>query len=198
METRSLFVVLYAYTFVRPKNTHTFARILRGIPTPFFTPFFAHLKLILFFTIDEYLQIGHLLLTHLLDWTTSKKDPYKSWFSSVLMTHLIHQNPDSHVFLGKLLWNESQDPENGVPFLHKVLYTLIGAVREGGDVRVLIGLFCFVNVWLYEDEEGVQEFLNEGSNLQFVSDFFFRINLKEKPSGSHEKILIEFLVIASI
>jgi hypothetical protein len=101
----------------------------------------------------------------LLDWdaATSRKDPYTVWFASVIMSAVVEGNEEVK---GLVLGIE----EDGVGLLHRVMYQLGVSVRDGSgpDVRVLIGLLCFLATWLFEYPRGVGEFFVEGSNLQFV------------------------------
>lgn len=36
---------------------------------------------------------GNLLIVSLLDWDASRKDPYRSWFASLLLSHVLSDNP---------------------------------------------------------------------------------------------------------
>ncbi|KAJ3295360.1 Vesicle-mediated ER to Golgi transport protein [Borealophlyctis nickersoniae] len=98
----------------------------------------------------------------------------------------LYNNPDAQLaFVSTLTPPPSDNPNNqrsggivelpdvgstieAVSLLHKCMFALVYAHREGADVRVQIGLLCLLATWLYESTEAVKEFLTEGSNVQFL------------------------------
>lgn len=113
---------------------------------------------------------GALVVAALLDWDagTTRKDPFTVWFASVIMCAVVEGNVD----IKDIVLGLGVDGEDGVGLLHRVMYQLSVSVREnpGPDVRVLIGMLCFVSMWLYEYPRGVREFFCEAGNLQFVTE----------------------------
>ena len=116
---------------------------------------------------DEADSAGSLLLSSLLDLETAKKDPYSIWFGTVMLSHVLLDNPQcKEVILKKKLSQE--DEEESVSLLHKCIFTVLSAHQQGADVRVILGILCFLATWMYQCPEAIKEFLGEGSNIQFV------------------------------
>lgn len=115
---------------------------------------------------------GSLIVDALLDWdaSSSRKDPYKVWFASVLMSYILNNNEKTKEMALSLAFGNS--PDDSVLLLHRIMYQLYTSVREasGPDVRVVIGLLMLLCTWMYEFPKAVKEFFTEGANLQFVSD----------------------------
>lgn len=124
---------------------------------------------------DSVLAAGALLVDALLDWDTSssRKDPYTVWFASVTMSCLLHENEKAKKMAMEIVFGEDED--DNVNLLHRIMYQLSVSTRDaaggGPDVRVLIGLLCFICNWLYDYSHGINEFFVEAANLQFVRHF---------------------------
>jgi hypothetical protein len=58
-----------------------------------------------------------------------------------------------------------------ISLLHKVMFALLFANKDGADLRIVLGMLAFIATWLHGSTKAVQEFLSEGSNLQFVRYF---------------------------
>lgn len=46
---------------------------------------------------------------------------------------------------------------------------MMGATREGADLRVIVGFMSFLATWFHEFPVAVKHFLSESSNFPFVS-----------------------------
>lgn len=111
---------------------------------------------------------GSLLMHTLLEFKSTRKDPYAVWFASVLLSHVLYGNHQCKtLIINRRVDSESEDEIN-VSFLHKCIFTVLSAHQQGADVHVILGVLCLLAVWLFECPEAVREFLSEGSNIQFV------------------------------
>jgi hypothetical protein len=113
---------------------------------------------------------GSLLISSLFDLDTGRKDPWSIWFATVMLSHVLYDNAEAK----KLLLNKriSEDEEESVPLLHKIVFLVLNASRQNADVMIILGILCLIATWLYECPEAVQEFVSEGSNIQFVRNEF--------------------------
>ncbi|KAJ3027203.1 UNVERIFIED_CONTAM: hypothetical protein HDU68_004253 [Siphonaria sp. JEL0065] len=110
---------------------------------------------------------GSLLIKYVLDWKSSKLDPYRTWFATVLLSHIVSENPKCQEVALSVKIDDS-DSDEPISLLHKVMYALLTASRESADIRVLLGTLSLIGTWLFASSHAVKEFLSEGSNLQFL------------------------------
>ncbi|KAI8618455.1 p115 like vesicle tethering protein [Chytriomyces sp. MP71] len=111
------------------------------------------------------LSPGSLAISSVLGWQVSKLDPYRTWFATVLLSHIVSENPRCQEMALSVKIDDSDKP---ISLLHKLMYALLVAVREAADIRVILGMFSFLATWLFGSSQAVKEFLSEGSNLQFL------------------------------
>ena len=119
---------------------------------------------------------GTLLLQALFDWESSRKDPLRSFYASVILSHVLRKNDACKNLALRVHVPESHDgdtSDEAISLLHKLVYSLTTAARTGADVRVQIGFLCLLATWLYNHSSSVAEFLKESSGLGFVSPSFF-------------------------
>ncbi|ORY51870.1 hypothetical protein BCR33DRAFT_655702 [Rhizoclosmatium globosum] len=108
---------------------------------------------------------GSLLIKSVLDWKSSKLDPYRAWFAATLLSHIVSENPRCQEMALSVKIDDSDEP---ISLLHKVMYALLVASRESADIRVVLGILSLIATWLFASSHAVKEFLSEGSNLQFL------------------------------
>ncbi|KAI8923994.1 p115 like vesicle tethering protein [Entophlyctis helioformis] len=108
---------------------------------------------------------GSLLVQALLDLEESRKDSFKGWFASTALMHLLRDNHGAKEMAVSVKFEEG---EEHISLLHKVMYTLLYAHREGAHLRVIVGLMSLLAMWLFDCPKAVKEFLGEGSNMQFL------------------------------
>ncbi|EGF77134.1 hypothetical protein BATDEDRAFT_36121 [Batrachochytrium dendrobatidis JAM81] len=108
---------------------------------------------------------GSLLISSILDLDESRKDSFISWFATSIFQHLIRDNRQSKQTAALIKFEEG---EEHISLLHKCMYTLLCASRNGVHLRVQIGLWTLLAQWLYDCPRAVKEFLTEGSNMQFL------------------------------
>ena len=109
---------------------------------------------------------GSLLITSLFDLDMGRKDPWSIWFATVMLSHVLLDNQEAkNLLLNKKITDDEEEP---VSLLHKVVFLVLNATRQNSDVLIIIGILCLISTWLYECQGAVEEFVNEGSNIQFV------------------------------
>jgi hypothetical protein len=108
---------------------------------------------------------GTIILSSLLEWNTTRKDPYKTWFAAVLLSHILMKNEQCKLMALKLNLYEYDEQ---ISLLHKCMYSYITATKENVDVRVLIGFLCLIAVWLYDCPKAVSEFLKEDAHISIL------------------------------
>ncbi|KAJ3189847.1 Vesicle-mediated ER to Golgi transport protein [Gaertneriomyces sp. JEL0708] len=108
---------------------------------------------------------GSLLISAILDWDTSRKDPFRAWFAATIVAHAISDNDTCK---RRALATKLDEDEDAIPLLHKCMYALLHACRAGADVRVVIAMFSLLCVWVNGCPKAVTELLSEGSNVQFL------------------------------
>ena len=95
-------------------------------------------------------------------------DPYRRWIASVLLLHLLYEDPDTKSAAISVKDGNAEMGEEVVTCIQAITSNLIAAERKGEDERVSIGYLMVLCGWLYEDHDAVNDFLAEGSNVQSI------------------------------
>jgi hypothetical protein len=93
-------------------------------------------------------------------------DPYRSWFAAVLMLHLLHDNPETKALAMSVTEGDEASGEEVVTSIQTMTAHLLSSVAKSEDPRISIGYLMLLLCWLFEDLEGVNDFLGEFTNLQ--------------------------------
>lgn len=96
----------------------------------------------------------------------SSNDPYRHWFASVIMFHLVNENPKAKSLVMAVTEGDEANGEEVVTSIQTIAAHLLSSINRGDDRRVIIGYLMLLLCWLFEDLEGVNDFLGEGSNVQ--------------------------------
>lgn len=96
----------------------------------------------------------------------SISDPYRQWFASTIAFHLVFDNPEGKAKMLSVAEGNASDGEEVVTSIQTITAHLITGINRGDDERILIGYLMLLCGWLFEDLDGVNEFLSEGSNIQ--------------------------------
>lgn len=111
-------------------------------------------------------EITNVLTVLLNPSVASPSDPYQIWFAAVIAFHLLYDNPTAKTKASELTEGNSSDGEEVVTSIQTVTAHLIAGIWRDADIRVLIGYLMLLLGWLFEDLDAVNDFLNEGSNVQ--------------------------------
>ncbi len=115
---------------------------------------------------DEMTNVLTTLLQPAAELTTT--DPYRYWFAAVLMLHLIHENPETKALVMAVTEGDEASGEEVVTSIQTITAHFLGSVAKSADPRILTGYLMLLLCWLFEDLDGVNDFLGEGSNVQGV------------------------------
>lgn len=97
---------------------------------------------------------------------TAVGDPYRLWFASVLMLHLVHENPTTKALAMAVTEGDESTGEEVVTGIQTITAHLLSSIQRSDDVRVLVGYLMLLLCWLFEDLDGTNDFLGEASNVQ--------------------------------
>ncbi|KAL2144680.1 hypothetical protein VTI28DRAFT_8708 [Corynascus sepedonium] len=97
---------------------------------------------------------------------TAMADPYRYWFAAVLMLHLLHDNPETKALAMSVTEGDEASGEEVVTSIQTMTAHLLSSVAKSEDPRISIGYLMLLLCWLFEDLDGVNDFLGEFTNLQ--------------------------------
>jgi len=104
------------------------------------------------------------LLRHILD--GSDKDPYRTWFSCVILLHLLDSSDRCKEMMRAITIGDSSSGEEVITSLQQINANLSAALINSYDPRIAVAYLMLLSIWLYEDSLSVAEFLEEGSGIQ--------------------------------
>ena len=93
-------------------------------------------------------------------------DPYRYWFASVIMFHLLYQDPTAKALAMAVTEGDEASGEEVVTSIQTITAHLLTSLHKGDDLRVIVGYLMLLLCWLYEDLDAVSDLLSEGSNVQ--------------------------------
>ncbi|KAK4115599.1 hypothetical protein N656DRAFT_702818 [Canariomyces notabilis] len=93
-------------------------------------------------------------------------DPYRYWFAAVIMLHLVHDNPETKALAMSVTEGDEESGEEVVTSIQTITAHLLSSVTKSEDPRISIGYLMLLLCWLFEDLDGVNDFLGEFTNLQ--------------------------------
>jgi hypothetical protein len=97
---------------------------------------------------------------------SSNTDPYKIWFASILVFHLIFEDHEAKQRLMAVAEGNAEQGEEVVTCIQTLTANLIASLQMGHDQRIAIGYLMLLSAWLFEDGAAVDDFLGEASSLQ--------------------------------
>ncbi|KAJ5053877.1 uncharacterized protein L3040_000167 [Drepanopeziza brunnea f. sp. 'multigermtubi'] len=96
----------------------------------------------------------------------ASSDPYRYWFAAVILFHLVYEDPDAKSLAMSVADGDASQGEEVVTCLQTLTGNLIIGFQKNTDERILVAYLMLLCGWLFEDPDGVNDFLGEGSNLQ--------------------------------
>ncbi|KAI1262336.1 p115 like vesicle tethering protein [Xylariaceae sp. FL1019] len=119
-------------------------------------------------------ETANVLTTLLRPVDTSAVDPYRHWFAATIMFHLIFENPEGKAIAMAVTEGDAENGEEVVTCIQTITAHLVSALGRGDDDRVSVGYLMLLTAWLFEDIDGVNDFLGEGSNIQALAQEIVR------------------------
>ena len=95
-----------------------------------------------------------------------KADPYQSWLASVLLFHLVFEDPETKAMAMKVTEGDASSGEEVISCVQAITGNLITGMQRGDDERISVGYLMLLCGWLYEDPDVVNDLLGEGSSIQ--------------------------------
>ncbi|KAF7890922.1 uncharacterized protein EAF01_010731 [Botrytis porri] len=93
-------------------------------------------------------------------------DPYRYWFASVLLFHLIFEDAEVKSMAMGVAEGDAENGEEVITCIQSITANLILGVHKAVDERILVAYLMLLCGWLFEDPDAVNDFLGEGSNIQ--------------------------------
>ncbi|KAK1674274.1 p115 like vesicle tethering protein [Colletotrichum godetiae] len=93
-------------------------------------------------------------------------NPYRSWFASTIMMHLVFDNAKAKNLVMAVSEGDAESGEEVVTSIQTIAAHLISGLNRDEDSRVVVGYLMLLLCWLYEDLDAVNDFLGEGANTQ--------------------------------
>lgn len=97
---------------------------------------------------------------------SSFSDPYRTWFASTLIYHLIVGDLRAKDTLMQVKEGDAESGEEVVTCIQTLTANLIASLQLGEDERISIAYLMLLLEWLFEDAAAVNDFLGEASSLQ--------------------------------
>lgn len=106
--------------------------------------------------------------------TLASNDPYRHWFAAAIVFHLVYENPEGKALAMSVTEGDAESGEEVVTSIQTITAHLVTALSKGDDDRVSVGYLMLLIGWLFEDMDGVNDFLGEGSNIQALAQEIIR------------------------
>jgi hypothetical protein len=96
----------------------------------------------------------------------ASNDPYRYWLAAVLVFHLIFEDAEAKALAMSVTEGDAESGEEVVTCIQTISSNLIIGIQRSEDERILVAYLMLLCGWLFEDPDGVNDFLGEGSNIQ--------------------------------
>ncbi|KAI1099091.1 p115 like vesicle tethering protein [Jackrogersella minutella] len=105
-------------------------------------------------------------------------DPYRHWFAAVITFHLVFENAEAKALAMSVTEGDADSGEEVVTSIQTIASHLVSALARGDDDRIAVGYLMLLIGWLFEDLDGVNDFLGEASNIQTLAQEVVRPNAR--------------------
>lgn len=102
--------------------------------------------------------------------SSTSNDPYRQWFAAVVLLHLVYESPEAKALAMSVTEGDAESGEEVVTSIQIITAHLISSLKDAVDERIIIGYLMLLIGWLFEDLDGVNDFLGEGSNIQPLAE----------------------------
>lgn len=116
--------------------------------------------------IDETANVLTILLQPLALDSQVSGDPYRHWFAAVILFHLVFESSSAKALAMSVAEGDASSGEEVVTCIQTLTENLMAGMSKDMDERVLAAYLMLLCGWLFEDPDGINDFLGEGSNLQ--------------------------------
>ena len=106
--------------------------------------------------------------------SSASVDPYRHWFAAVITLHLIYDNPEGKALAMAVTEGDAESGEEVVTSIQTITAHLVSGLLREDDERILVGYLMLLIGWLFEDLDGVNDFLGEGSNINALAEAVVR------------------------
>lgn len=106
--------------------------------------------------------------------TSTSNDPYRHWFAAAIVFHLVYDNLDGKALAMSVTEGDAESGEEVVTSIQTITAHLVTALSKGDDDRISVGYLMLLIGWLFEDMDGVNDFLGEGSNIHALAQEIVR------------------------
>ncbi|KAI2616371.1 p115 like vesicle tethering protein [Hypomontagnella submonticulosa] len=106
----------------------------------------------------------------------SPVDPYRYWFAAVITFHLIFENAEAKALAMSITEGDADSGEEVVTSIQTITAHLVSGLARADDDRTSVGYLMLLIGWLFEDLDGVNDFLGEGSNIQALAQEVIKHN----------------------
>ncbi|KAI0202510.1 p115 like vesicle tethering protein [Astrocystis sublimbata] len=106
--------------------------------------------------------------------TPGANDPYRHWFAATIVFHLLFENSEGKTLAMSVTEGDAESGEEVVTSIQTITAHLVTALGRGEDDRVSVGYLMLLIGWLFEDMDGVNDFLGEGSHVQSLAQEIIR------------------------
>ncbi|KAL7624765.1 Vesicle-mediated ER to Golgi transport protein [Parahypoxylon ruwenzoriense] len=103
-------------------------------------------------------------------------DPYRHWFAAVITFHLVFENAEAKALAMAVTEGDAESGEEVVTSIQTITAHLVSGLAKLDDDRISMGYLILLIGWLFEDLDGVNDFLGEGSNIQALAQEVIRHN----------------------
>ncbi|KAI1382755.1 p115 like vesicle tethering protein [Hypoxylon trugodes] len=108
--------------------------------------------------------------------SSSPIDPYRHWFAAVITFHLIFENVEGKALAMAVTEGDADSGEEVVTSIQTITAHLVSSLARSDDDRISVGYLMLLIGWLFEDLDGVNDFLGEGSNIQALAQVVVQHN----------------------
>ncbi|KAI1084361.1 p115 like vesicle tethering protein [Whalleya microplaca] len=123
--------------------------------------------------VDETANVLTTLLRPLSD--STPVDPYRHWFAAAITFHLVFENNEAKALAMSVTEGDAESGEEVVTSIQTITSHLVSGLKRADD-RISVGYLMLLIGWLFEDLDGVNDFLGEGSNIQSLTEEVVRPN----------------------
>ncbi|ROT43355.1 hypothetical protein SODALDRAFT_336736 [Sodiomyces alkalinus F11] len=101
-------------------------------------------------------------------------NPYRIWFAAIITFHLLFDNPEAKSLAMEVTEGDAENGEEVVTSIQTITAHAVSGLNREQDSRVVIGYLILLLGWMFEDFDAVDDFLDQGSNVQSLIEAVVR------------------------